>query len=102
MRPSQTRGHCYKAAEIAHSSTSASLSDSCCSSLLAIDVSELTAMHEKRNKNMRPQYIVSWAGQHERVWVFEKDLLPKWRRKIREFNGAVVPSFGISSVVSSP
>jgi hypothetical protein len=66
------------------------------------DVTDLIAIHEKRNKNMRPQYLVSWARQKEQSWVFEKDLLPKWRQKIREFNEGTPASSQSSAAVSSP
>jgi hypothetical protein len=34
---------------------------------------------------MRQQSLVSWAGQGK-IWVFDKVLLPKWKKKIVEFN----------------
>ena len=41
---------------------------------------------------MRQQYCVTWVGLHEKSWEFEKDLLPKWKLKIREFNDKSPPS----------
>ena len=46
---------------------------------------------------MRQQYLVSWSG-HGNMWVSEKDLLPKWKKKIQDFK--LLPSTSSSSLPS--
>jgi hypothetical protein len=49
---------------------------------------DVDALHDERKKNNREEYLASFVGQKEKRWVVGKELLPKWKHKIKEYKRA--------------